>query len=231
MRASSLNTRASGHNSSSDKRESKRPNQGKEKFMSTDFASAGLTAGQLNAIVKDLGGHEMALRFLRGELIVSEPSRRWWERDDVIRFSVTSDGTTGEGWIARLRSEGFAVVGYAEEMLRSKKFRPTSGVITEIAVVNGKLFSDEDRRTGKICIEARNRGLIPPHVEVACLIREKFTDEMMKEVGFREIVTMHEPMPYIFHSNDRGYLEVGYDSHPEQTVEGSGFAFALPTKQ
>ena len=38
----------------------------------SEFASAGLTAGQLNAIVKKLGGHEMALRFLRNELIVSE---------------------------------------------------------------------------------------------------------------------------------------------------------------
>ncbi len=36
--------------------------------MSTEFASAGLTAGQLNAIVKRLGGHERALMFLRGEL-------------------------------------------------------------------------------------------------------------------------------------------------------------------
>ncbi len=34
--------------------------------MSTEFASAGLTAGQLNAIVKKLGGHEAALNFLRG---------------------------------------------------------------------------------------------------------------------------------------------------------------------
>lgn len=32
------------------------------------FASAGLTAGQLNAIVKKLGGHDAALAFLRDEL-------------------------------------------------------------------------------------------------------------------------------------------------------------------
>lgn len=44
-----------------------------------EFASAGLTAGQLNAIVKKLGGHEAALAFLRGELIVSGPVRKWQE--------------------------------------------------------------------------------------------------------------------------------------------------------
>lgn len=38
--------------------------------MGKEFASADLTAGQLNAIVKKLGGYEGALRFLRGELEV-----------------------------------------------------------------------------------------------------------------------------------------------------------------
>jgi len=63
--------------------------------MSTEFASAGLTADQLNAIVKKLGGHDMALRFLRDEILVSTPSRSWRKEDGVIYFSVTSDGTTG----------------------------------------------------------------------------------------------------------------------------------------
>ena len=40
--------------------------------MKTDFVSQNLTAGQLNAIVKNLGGEEAALRFLRGELVVQE---------------------------------------------------------------------------------------------------------------------------------------------------------------
>lgn len=53
---------------------SKRANKRKEEsVMSTEFASAGLTAGQLNAIVKKLGGHDRALMFLRDELTVSEP--------------------------------------------------------------------------------------------------------------------------------------------------------------
>ncbi len=44
--------------------------------MDTRFASADLTAGQLNAIVKKLGGHESALKFLRGELVVLEPASK-----------------------------------------------------------------------------------------------------------------------------------------------------------
>ena len=38
--------------------------------MKIDFASQDLTAGQLNDIVKNLGGKECALKFLRGELVV-----------------------------------------------------------------------------------------------------------------------------------------------------------------
>jgi hypothetical protein len=63
--------------------------------MSTEFASADLTAGQLNAIVKKLGGHDGAIKFLQGKLSVSEPTRNWREEDGVIYLSVTSDGTTG----------------------------------------------------------------------------------------------------------------------------------------
>jgi hypothetical protein len=43
--------------------------QEKENTMEK-FASANLTAGQLNAIVKNLGGEEGAIRFLRGEMVV-----------------------------------------------------------------------------------------------------------------------------------------------------------------
>src|SRR3989338_6302643 len=108
--------------------------------MSTEFASAGLTAGQLNAIVKKLGGYDMALRFLRDELSVSEPTRSWREEDGVIYFSVESDGTTGEDWIKRLEGNGFRVGGYAKQPLRTPSFKPTSGMTTEVPVLKGMLF-------------------------------------------------------------------------------------------
>lgn len=38
--------------------------------MSKEFASANLTAGQLNAIVKKLGGHDEALKFLRDDVVI-----------------------------------------------------------------------------------------------------------------------------------------------------------------
>lgn len=158
------------------------------------FASAGLTAGQLNAIVKNLGGHDRALKFLRGELTVSEPDRSWREQDGVIRLSVTSDGATGPEWIGRLEKKGFRIGDCAKSVLLSPDFKPTSGVTTEIAVLKGTLFEDENRITKLIRSEALRRSLTKPNAEVACLIREKFSDEEIEAMGLLWIVVMHEPI-------------------------------------
>lgn len=162
--------------------------------MNREFASAGLTAGQLNAIVKKLGGHDMALRFLRNELSVSEPTRSWREEGGVIYFSVTSDGTTGEEWIKRLEGKDFRVSGYAKQVLLSPDFKPTSGVTIEVGVLKPMLFENNDRITEKIRAEAEERKLSKPNVELACLIREKFTDEEIEAMGLWYIIAMHEPI-------------------------------------
>ena len=161
--------------------------------MSSEFASKDLTIGQINAIVKKLGGHAAALQFLRGETVVSGPESAWREMDGVICFSVTSDGTTGEEWISLLE-EGFMPSPYTKSVLRSPDFKPTRGVTTELAVLKGMLFGDNDRITRKIRAVADERKLRKPNAEVACLIRQKFTDREIEAMGLHVIVTMHEPI-------------------------------------
>ena len=204
--------------------------------MSTEFASAGLTADQLNAIVKKLGGHDMALRFLRDEILVSTPSRSWRKEDGVIYFSVTSDGTTGEDWIKRLDGNDFRVGDYAKQVLRSPDFKPTNGVTTEIAVLKGMLFEENDRSTKKIRAEADKRKLEKPNAELACLIREKFTDKDIEAMGLWYIVAMHEPIndsdgdPYLLSADryDDGRWLSACDYRPDyRWFRGLGFAFAV----
>ncbi len=204
--------------------------------MSTEFASAGLTAGQLNAIVKRLGGHDMALRFLRDESSVSEPTRSWREKYGVIYFSVTSDGATGEDWIKRLEGNGFRVGDYAKQVLRSPDFKPTSGVTTEVAVLKGPLFEDNDRITKKIRAEADRRTLSKPNTEVACLIREKFTDEEIEAMDLWYIVAMHKPIndsdggPGLLHARRSGggrWLGAFIDGPGGGWRRDGGFAFAV----
>lgn len=200
------------------------------------FASADLTAGQLNAIVKKLGGKDRALKFLRGEISVSEPEKSWRENGGVIYFTVTSDGATGAEWIARLEKKGFRVGDYAKQVLLSKDFKPTTGVTTEVAVLKGMLFEDNQRITKNIRKNAEDRKLETPNAEIACLIREKFTDEDIEAMGVIWIVAMHEPIkdsdgvPRLF-SADRiggGRCLRTYDGRPDCRWDREcGFAFAV----
>lgn len=201
-----------------------------------EFASASLTAGQLNAIVKKLGGHDAALKFLRGELTVSEPIRSWWEEDGVIYLSVTSDGTTGPEWIARLEKRSYRVSDYAKSVLCSKDFKPTSGVTIEIAILKGMLFKDSNRITKKIRAEAESRKLSTPNAEIACLIREKFSDKEIKAMGLYWIVAMHEPIkdsggdPLLLgagRDNDGSWLNTGDGSPDNECDRSLGFAFVV----
>jgi len=201
-----------------------------------EFASASLTAGQLNAIVKKLGGHDAALKFLRGELTVSEPIRSWREQDGVIYLSVTSDGTTGPEWIARLEKRGYRVSDYTKSVLCSKDFKPTSGVTTEIAILKGMLFEDSNRITKKIRAEAESRKLSTPNAEIACLIKEKFSDKELEAMGLYWIVAMHEPIkdsdgdPRLLNAGRDGngsWLSTRYDDSVREWGRGYGFAFVV----
>ena len=204
--------------------------------MRTEFASAGLTAGQLNAIVKKLGGHNMALRFLRNELSVSEPTRSWREEDGVIYFSVTSDGTTGEGWITRLESKGFRVGDSAKQVLRSPDFKPTNGVMTEVALLKGVLFEDNDRIMKKIRAVANKCKLFKLTVELACIIHEKFTDKEIEQMGLRHIVAMHESINnsdgapislYVNRDGDGRWFDACTSRPDSRWNRDYGFAFAV----
>ena len=153
-----------------------------------------VTLGRVEAVWNKLGGEDGVDRFLRGELVVSEPERSWRDQDGVIYFSVVSDGTTGEDWIKRLEVKGVRLSDYAKSVLRSPDFKPTSGMIYAIAVLKGMLFNDDDRATIKIRAEAQRRNLSTPNAEIACLIREKFTDEEIEAMGLLWIVAIHDPI-------------------------------------
>ncbi|MCK4918717.1 MAG: hypothetical protein KAS02_02950 [Candidatus Pacebacteria bacterium] len=153
-----------------------------------------LNLGQVEAVVNKLGGMEGVQRFLRDEITISKPTRSWREKDGVIHFSVTSDGTTGGEWIKRLEGKDFHLSDCSKQLLRSSDFKPTDSITTEVAVLKGAFFKDKDRITKKIRAEADNRGFIKLNAEVACLVREKFTDKEIKTMGFDWLITMHKPI-------------------------------------
>ncbi len=207
--------------------------------MSAIFASADLTAGQLNAIVKKLGGQEASLKFLRGELSVYEPTRNWREQDGIIYFSVTSDGTTGEEWVARLKEKGFQMDFDAESVLLSADFKPTTGITTEVAVLKGTLFEDKDRIAKNIRKVASDHELEIPNAEIACLIRKMFTDDQIEAMELVWIITMHEPIrdyygtARLLDANCYGsgqYFDTCHGGPNNSWNHECGFAFAVGSK-
>ena len=169
--------------------------------MSTNnqFASASLTAGQLNAMVKKLGGEEGALRFLRGDATVSVPPQRWLEKDGVIYFWVTSNGMSGKEWITYFEKKG-VVLGYkAKEILSSADFTPTKDTPNKIAVLKSMLISGSRESgnsksvyTSDFLSFAKFKKLLEPNIELACLIRDMFSDEEIEAMGLDKIAVGHK---------------------------------------
>ena len=119
--------------------------------------------------------------------------KSWSEEDGVITFEVTSDGTTGPERIRRFEKQGFKLSESTKEVLSSEDFSATSSITTTIKVIKGTLFIGNPL-TQEIHDLAKTHGFTKPNAEVACLIRQMFSDEDLKDMGFWWIVVMHEPI-------------------------------------
>ncbi len=151
-----------------------------------------------------------------------ESSKKWSERDGIIYLTVTSDGTTGQEWIKRLEEKGSQLTDEVKSLLCSIYFNPTSGVTTEIAILPGKRFEDKERN--RSWIETVAFGLhkfTRPNAEVACYIREIFTNEELEQMELKYILTMHEPL---FDSISDPFFLISF---PHDGVSGLGSDYAV----
>ncbi len=175
-----------------------------------------------------------------GEIIIqTAPTPTAWKVDDEgnIHFTLTSNGFSPQQWEQHLERRGWRISDYARQVLRRASEAPTNGVTYNIVVCQGKLISDSDRITKKIRAAADKKGWLKPHWEVACLIRDTFTDEQLEQMGLWYIVTMHEPIkdsdgdPYLLRS-DRDDVGRRLCAHYDRPGDGwrdvGGFAFAVP---
>lgn len=174
-----------------------------------------------------------------GAVIPTAPTPTAWTVDDEgnIHFTLTSNGFTHEQWEQHLERRGWRIGDYARQVLRRASEAPTNGVTYNIVVRPGKKISDSDRITKKIRAAADKKGWVKPHWEVACLIRDTFTDEQLEQMGLWYIVTMHEPIkdsgggPLLLDSgrSDGGrWLDADYGGPGGGWGDDGGFAFAVP---
>lgn len=153
-----------------------------------------------------------------------------------IHFTVVSNGMSPQQWEHHLESRGFRLSDWARNVLRRASEAPTNGVAYHIVVRPCSKISSRDRVTKKIRAHATEKGWKTPHWEVACLIRDTFTDEQLEKMGLRWIVTMHEPIidyggvPCLLLSNRNGvglWLDAGCDRPGGRWDRDNGFAFAV----
>lgn len=175
-----------------------------------------------------------------GEAPVLAPVPRWRrEEDGTIHFSVTSDGTTGVKWISCFDQRGDHVGDYAESVLCSDDFKPTRRVTTKVVVLPSSFWSDDNRTAENICAKAKKLKLDKPNAEVACLIREQFTDEELAAMGFRFcwLIVMHTPIKDsrgaprflgVFRGDSGWLLDACYYAPLRRWNRDRAFAFAVP---
>jgi hypothetical protein len=184
------------------------------------FAVADMTTGVLNALVKNIMAKmeindpvEAVRRVNSGEWIVSPVP--------VTYLTLPpTEGLTGLDWVERLEDKDIKIEDEARNILLGPKFKPTSGVAYNVAIMRGELFQDSGRYTSRIREQARLRKFRTPNLEVACLIRENLTDEQITSMGLKQINTMHEPIKQSEKPSRDGvyYLNSCYDDGPELGV-------------
>lgn len=171
---------------------------------------------------------------------------KWWQNDEEVHFILPpTDGTTGKRWIERLNERGYCADEVARGVLESPDFKPTIGIVREILVLKGKVFRHGDCNPEGMKRIADERGLkydqaLEMNPEVACQIREMFSDEELKKMGFENIMVVHKPIksydhdPYRLHASricDGGrWLSGCYESRPI-LQDSAGAAFVVSAKQ
>lgn len=214
-------------------------------LSTNQWLGLGIALGGPEQVEKLLRCRKVTVTFDAGEkhaIVTAEPpEQRWEEVNGVICFTVTSHGTTGPEWLKRSPTPNFRQIdGWCEDILDSPEFKATSGVTYEVAVLTGRLFSDHARKLRKVRTDARRRNFGTPNAEVACLIREAFSDEELEAMGFRDIVVMHKSIKDREHDKmllcvssreEGGLLSVHEDDSLFTFERDTGFAFLLPSRR
>ncbi len=168
------------------------------------IAHEGFTV-ELGEAIRKSGGVDRAIGALNREFfpIVSieasspvsppVPKRRRDMGDHIILPVVVDRVSTGEEWIARTDAKGNRTDDYGKNVLRSKKFQTTPIGTYEVAVLKASSFSS-DPTTKQVRAWGKGKKFSDPNSDIACFIREQYSDDELKEMGLWWIVVMHEPI-------------------------------------
>ena len=115
------------------------------------------------------------------------------KKDGATFFTVTSDGTTGKGWVEYFKSTGHEIQFFTKDALLSPWFKATKDKAYKIIIVKDHQNKDLAKSMVKNFEEINKRNLDFFNLEAACLLWRKWEEISEKErrnLGFNEIVIM-----------------------------------------
>ena len=164
--------------------------------------------------------------------------------EPIFLRPVTSDGRTGQQFVASLKKANYNVGDQATYCMTKSKdvngnlaFVSTTGITYKPVVILGEQFEDDDRITSNIRKLAGEKKYITPPAELAPLLREEISDEDIEKMGLWRLVVMHEPIadsvgcPLLLGVGryDRGRFLRAYDGRPTDRWDRVfGFVFLAP---
>ncbi len=166
------------------------------------FSSENLTAGELNEMLETLmdlsqvkDPHKLIKLMKDGyfSIKVKDPLCRKVGGFTYI-YPLTSSGKKGPEWKEDLINKKVILDLSTLYLLSNGGFKSSSYEKFNIAILDGDLFRDKDRRVEKIGEIAFRSQLLPCTHEVAFLLANLLTSE---KIGIRQpatIVAMHEPV-------------------------------------
>ena len=147
-----------------------------------------------------------------------------------------SDGTTGPEWVPRLEGQGYVLTPDAKQLLLSDRFIPTSGKVTHCVAIKGEFFSDDERTTANVRTEAAHRKMVViDDLEVGCLLREKFSNEDLEDMGLWWLVVMFSggvlDLLAVSRSGDGRKLDAYCAGPDDRWLDDYGFVFSVPSSR
>ena len=192
-----------------------------------DFASQNLTAGQLNAIVKKLGGEQDALRFLRGELVVSTAKPVEMHVWKTVKLGTYK---TPDEYRKALKKAGRRIDDWGDDILGRITCSQEEIDLDLVVLSVSDLGFKDGARYADICTKAQELGLELCPAEVGPALRLAYGDQPNGKLLLiaMEAIADRDCDPSIFSAGLGivGSLLHGTSGHPDRTWN-AGFRFVF----
>jgi hypothetical protein len=115
----------------------------------------------------------------------------FYRSNGAIHISVHSNGISGKEWIDRFETKKYHLGSDLKSILLSPQFESTKGITSEVTIIRGTQFEDYSRFTERIQVEACNKKLAKPTLEIACLVAYELSERHLRLLKLTHVLTMH----------------------------------------